>query len=85
MASVTIFNGQSCLLWDDLWDGQVRRLLFPELHSFAKNNAISLSCALSADSLLDLFSLPLSVEAHSQFHILLSELANIVLQDASDI
>jgi hypothetical protein len=36
MASVTIFSGQSCLLWDDLWNGGVRKLLSLELHSFAK-------------------------------------------------
>jgi len=36
MASVMISDGQSCLLWDDLWNGHVRKLQFPELYSFAK-------------------------------------------------
>jgi hypothetical protein len=68
MASVTIFSGQSCLHWDDLWNGGVRKLLSPELHSFAKKNkSICLSKTISTENLLDLFHLPLSVEAHSQF------------------
>lgn len=67
LASVTIFNGQTCLLWDDLWNGKVRKLISPELHSFAKNKAISLAKALHNENLLELFHLPLSVEAHSQF------------------
>jgi hypothetical protein len=36
LASVTIFSGQTCLFWDDLWHGEVRKLTFPELQSFAK-------------------------------------------------
>jgi len=39
MASVIISDEKSCLLWEDLWNGQVRKFQFPELHSFAKNKS----------------------------------------------
>jgi hypothetical protein len=42
MASVSVASGNSCLLWDDLWAGNVSKLEFPELHSFAKKPNISL-------------------------------------------
>ena len=29
MASVVIYNGQTCLLWDDIWNSQIRKLQFP--------------------------------------------------------
>ena len=28
LASVSVANGKTCLLWDDLWNGQVRKLKY---------------------------------------------------------
>jgi hypothetical protein len=66
MASVVIYNGQTCLLWDDVWNGQVKKLQYPELYSYAKNKAISLSKPHGSATLHDLFSLLVSVEAYNQ-------------------
>jgi hypothetical protein len=84
IASVSVFNGQSCLLWDDLWNDQVRKLSLPELHSFAKNKSISLQKALSSATLVDLFNLPLSVQAHLQFQNLQEELTSLTNLDLND-
>jgi len=84
LASVIISSGQTCLLWDDLWNGQVRKMLFPELHSFARNKSLSLSQAHNSNSLLELFNLPLSVEAHLQFQELQLELSTLRLNYLND-
>jgi hypothetical protein len=67
LASVTVSDGSSCLLWEDCWSGQPLRLAFPELHSFAKKPNISLASAANTVSTFNLFNLPLSVEAFQQF------------------
>jgi hypothetical protein len=54
-------------LWDDLWHGQILKLLYPQLHSFAINDEITLKGALSHASIQELFHLPLSKEAYEQF------------------
>jgi len=67
MASVTVLDGSTCLLWDDCWHGQPIKLEYPELYSFAKKPDISLRNAASANSVTGLFNLPFSVEAFEQF------------------
>ena len=67
MASVTVLDGSTCLLWDDCWNGQPIKLEYPELYSFAKKPDISLRNAASANSVTGLFNLPFSVEAFEQF------------------
>jgi len=84
MASVMISDGQSCLLWDDLWNGHVRKLQFPELYSFAKNKSISLSKALGTVTFHDLFILPVSIEAYNQLQDFQLELSEILLNDEND-
>ena len=79
-----ISDGQSCLLWDDLWNGHVRKLQFPELYSFAKNKSISLSKALGTVTFHDLFSLPVSIEAYNQLQDFQLELSEILLNDEND-
>jgi hypothetical protein len=66
LASVSIANGQTCLLWDDLWNGQVSKIKFPELYSFAKNKSINLNTTQNAPVLHDFFNLPVSVEAYAR-------------------
>jgi hypothetical protein len=81
---VTVANGQSCLLWDDLWNGEVRKLQFPELYSYAKNKTISLSKAQSVAIFHELFNLPVSVEAFTQMQELEFELLNLEPSDLYD-
>jgi hypothetical protein len=71
MASVSIADGSTCLLWDDCWQGQSLKLAFPEL--------------FSVDSILDLFHLPLSEEAFGQFQQLEGLFQNLHMTDATDV
>ena len=84
MASVLVFNGKTCLFWDDVWNDQVRRIQYPELHSFAKNKRISLSTAHDTDYFHDLFHLPLSIEAYNQMQELQVELSDLTLDNVND-
>jgi hypothetical protein len=79
-----VSSGQTCLLWEDLWNGQVRKLQFPELHSYWKNKLISLSKAHGAAALHDLFNLPVSVEAYTQLQDLQFEFSTLVLTEEND-
>lgn len=63
IATVSVKDGASCLLWEDCWMGQPLKLSFPELFSLARKPAISLQNAAAATPVSSLFSLPLSVEA----------------------
>jgi hypothetical protein len=76
MATVNIQNGESCLLWDDLWLGRIPRTEFPELYSFTKKPYMSLAEAKISQSLIGTFHLPLSVEAYEQF----LQLQDLILQ-----
>jgi hypothetical protein len=54
---LSIANGSSCLLWDDLWAGKVPRLDFPKLFCFAKKPSLSLSVARSKTNVGSLFNI----------------------------
>ena len=84
MASVSVADGSSCLLWNDCWMGQPLRLTFAELFSFAKKPLLSLQCAASVTSTSSLFSLPLSTEAFAQFQQIEIILQNLQLSDGVD-
>ena len=84
MASVLVANGKTCLFWDDVWNSQVRRIQYPELHSFAKNKRTSLSIVCEAEALRDLFHLPLSVEAYHQMKELQAKLSGLVIETEDD-
>lgn len=66
MARVQINNGQSCLMWDDLWGAQPASLRFPELHSFAKKEFITFAQGVASNPFHNLFHLPLSQQAQLQ-------------------
>jgi hypothetical protein len=38
LAGVSVANERTCQLWDDQWNGKVRKLQHPELFSFAKKH-----------------------------------------------
>jgi len=68
IAYVSVQDGSSVLFWEDQWNNLVSRLEFPELHSFAKNKAITLQKVYHQNEISNLFHLPLSVEAYAQLH-----------------
>lgn len=84
MASVSMADGSSCLLWDDCWNGQPFKLEFPELFSFAKKPNISLKLAADCNDLSRLFNLPLSEEAFEQFQVVQFTLQAQPWSDDSD-
>jgi hypothetical protein len=50
-----------------MWNGQILKSSFLELHSYALNGIIIVKAALHLDSLEDLFHLPLSVHVFDQY------------------
>ena len=77
MAKVNFQDGQSCLLWEDLWDNMVPQHMYPELHSFAKSTSISVKAAIEASGPDALFHLPLSQIAFQQLEALAHSLNNL--------
>jgi hypothetical protein len=67
-----------------MWNGQVRKLQYPELYSYAKNKSISLRKAHDTTTLHVLFSLPVSVEAYNQLQELQLEFVAITLTEMND-
>jgi hypothetical protein len=65
--------------WDAVWNNQVRKIQYPELHSFEKNKRVSLSTVCETEALHDLFHLPLSVEAYHQLQELQTEISDLVI------
>lgn len=84
LASVHVKDGVSYLFWDDCWMGQPLKLSFPELFSFVKKPAISLNSVISLDSPINLFNLPLSVQAFAQFQELQEVLQDFPHSNESD-
>ena len=77
MAMSNIFSGAATFLWDDMWNGLLPKLCFPELYSFTKNKSISLQKARSLSHLHNIFHLPLSEEAFAQYIELQNLLSNL--------
>jgi hypothetical protein len=77
MASVNIFDGATCLVWEDLWFNKVPKLNYPQLHSFAKRTDISIKDALAAEGPADLLHLPISSIALHQLLELASDLDSL--------
>jgi hypothetical protein len=65
-STIHIQDGNTCLFWTDKWLPQTMEHDNPELHSFAKNKAISVSKVYAQHNLPDVFSLPLPAEAYTQ-------------------
>lgn len=68
MAKVEIGDGESCLLWDDLWSSEPLSQKYPQLHSFAKDKQLRFATGRSQIPLHSLFHLPLSQQAHEQLN-----------------
>jgi hypothetical protein len=85
ISSVTVQDGSSVLIWQDLWNGHLLQQEFPELFSFAKNPDNTFKNFMALPQLAENFFLPLSEEAHAQFLILQSLLDNLVSTPNPDI
>jgi len=85
MAMANVFNGMTCLFWDDIWLNRVRKHHFPQLYSFAKTTDISLNVARNAARPDELFNLPLSQVASSQRIELAENLNSLPLSEENDI
>jgi hypothetical protein len=46
IAKVDFSSRDTILFWQDLWNGQVLKLAYPQLHSYAKNCKVSLKTIL---------------------------------------
>ena len=84
IATVNLADGRTCLLWCDIWEGQVCAQAYPELFSFAKLENLSVQKALSTTSIVQLFHLPLSSEAYSQLLLLYGKLDGLNLYSNDD-
>jgi hypothetical protein len=77
--------GDTIFFWYDLWNGQILKLSFHELHSYAINGSISVISVLNLDSLQLFFHLPLSVQAFDQLCDLDIMLQSIHVTEEKDI
>lgn len=85
LAAVSLNNGSSCKLWDDLWAGRVPKLAFPELYSFAHHTSISVQKAKTIGDFGHLFHLHVSGQAFQQLQTLLDALEFNANSDEQDI
>jgi len=83
MASVTIGDGSSCLFWS-VWHGAPLSAQWPHLFSFAKEDHILVQQLMAAEDKSVFFHVPLLVEAHDQYQLLISELEDIHLTQSKD-
>lgn len=73
IAKCKIGDGSTVLFWDDLWSSAILSSKYECLHSFARNQRIS----VKADDLASLFNLPLSDQAYMKLQSLQIELTVI--------
>lgn len=85
MATCTLGMGQTVLLWEDIWTNQRLTVSFPHLSSFAINPHITVKQAVEPVSMLDMFHLPLSVEAFEEFHEFVTLVEEHHSQDTQDV
>jgi hypothetical protein len=69
IAKCQIGDGKSALLSTDLWNDECLLIKFPHLASFAKKDILVFE-TMNTEFLEDLFHLPMSVEAYSEFEAL---------------
>ena len=70
--------------WNDLCNGRLLSVQFPELCSFAKDINTSVHSVFNSKDITDLFHLPLSSQACSQYQQLVSILQDVTVQMGND-
>jgi hypothetical protein len=76
--------GDTILFWHDLWNNHVLKLSFPQLHSFAKSDSITLRAVMKTEDFEDLFNLPLSEIAYEQICELIIFLQGLPVSEQND-
>ena len=66
ITKTTIQDGSNTLLWKDLWMDEVLASSYPRAFSFTRNEDIPVQAFLTADTLGEMFHLPLSEQAHAE-------------------
>jgi hypothetical protein len=85
LAECDFIQGNSIFLWKDRWAAHTLKETWPHLYSFCKDEDISISQALPAHDMTDLFHLPLSEEALLQFQLFQAMLLNLELAAGFDV
>jgi hypothetical protein len=85
IAKANFGSGDTILFWQDLWNGQVLKLAYPELHSYAKNDMVSLLSILHLDNIQNYFNLPLSEVAYEQYCDLIIQLQSLPTNGGNDV
>jgi hypothetical protein len=67
LAAPTIGDGRTILFWGDMWNRGTPAHQYPELFSFACNSKLTVKEANQKEHLIEIFQLPLSVQAYDQF------------------
>jgi hypothetical protein len=67
MAKAEYGKGDTILFWHDLWNGQLLKTSFPHLHSFAKNENVTVKTVLEMGSFDEHFHLLLSETIFEQY------------------
>jgi hypothetical protein len=85
IAKANFGSGDTILFWQDLWNGQVLKLAYPELHSYAKNDMVSLLSILHLDNIQNYFNLPLYEVAYEQYCDLIIQLQSLPADGGNDV
>jgi hypothetical protein len=83
IASCQVNNGNMVLFWKDDWNNTILQDKFPCLYSYAKEEDISVADICYSNNISEIFHLPLSPEAFSQYQevqVIIQNL-NITQQD----
>jgi hypothetical protein len=62
LAACIIGNGRSVCFWEDIWNGSLLKLEYPQLFSYTRDPKVSVKTFMSQD-VADNFLPPLSMEA----------------------
>jgi hypothetical protein len=84
LAAPNIGDGRTILFWEDMWNSGIPANQYPELFSFACNSKLTIKEALQKEQLIEIFQLPLSVQAHEQFLDLDATWGQIMVTNTND-
>lgn len=84
VATCQVDSGQTVLFWKDNWNGQAMIVKYPELHSFAIKNNITLAEMSNPQDLSEQFHIPLSSQAFTQYNLLMDTMNQTNLSTTLD-
>jgi hypothetical protein len=84
LAAPTIGDGRTILFWKDMWNRGTPAHQYPELFSFACNSKLTVKEAIQKEHLIEIFQLPLSVQAYEQFLDLNATWGQIMVTNTKD-